>query len=56
MSRTVKVLRGVWIIMMVALLIMIMENAITGYATILYAVAVLAVAVAEQVLSHRQGV
>jgi hypothetical protein len=50
MRRTVNELRILWIALMAILAVMILTNAISGIATVLYSVAVLTVMFAEMVL------
>lgn len=54
MSRTVGALRALWLVLMVVLAVLMWNNLISGYGTILYAAVVLAVVVTEQVLRRRQ--
>lgn len=53
MQAAVKILRVLWLALMGLLAILMWFQLISGFATILYGVVVLAVVITEQVLSHR---
>ncbi len=53
MQAAVKILRVLWLALMGLLAILMWFQLISGFATILYAAAVLAVVITEQVLRHR---
>lgn len=54
MSRTVGALRALWLVLMAVLAVLMWNNLISGYGTVLYALVVLAVMVAELVLRRRK--
>lgn len=54
MSRTVGALRALWLVLMVVLAVLMWNNLISGYGTILYGLVVLAVMFTEQYLARRQ--
>jgi phosphate starvation-inducible membrane PsiE len=53
MSGTVKALRVLWLVLMAVLAVLMLTGLISGVGTLLYAAAVLAVVVTEQVLRAR---
>lgn len=54
MSRAVRALRALWLVLMVVLAVLMWNNLISGYGTVLYGLVVLAVVITEQVLRRRQ--
>jgi len=53
MLRTVKALRTLWVALMAVLLVLVLTNAIGGFAMAAYGAVVLAVAGAELMVRHK---
>lgn len=55
MRLTVMILKALWAVLMVILLLLIIDNSISGWGTVLYALVVLAVMSAAMYLQARAG-